>query len=401
MTTSNRVFKGRTYGDHNLECPICHRFFKNEQGRKGHIRYVHERITDDSISGSAIREDGAESITDLKKDCERLELLAKRRKLTSELPSAAARPLDVMEQAGLGTLEGQAKELAQRRAMGVKDPGQAESWLSKLLATPGGVAAGISALRGVLDIPSKNDGGGLGVLKDLKDLGIDFKSLWERGQATKADSSFKVGPISLDGVSLTPEVLTSLITFQQAADSLNYQKAKDESFQSGMQQLLKLVQDSGVLSRIGGGIASAFEGRGPGRDISQRGSEPVRQVIICELCGVENAMPAPAEIFPGMIINCSGKDSLGDNCPRSWMVEDSRQAQKQQVKVEDPIVEEVPCKTCGQLLSLADKVVGDVIRCSICEKEFTIISPGEAIPASEPLSQDEKRNQAFMRKGEL
>jgi len=391
--------------DQNLPCDValCGRHFQTPQALFAHKRMIHN-VRDKAIPGSELRVEQV-SAKELESEVKILKLQEEKRELEARLPSTSARPMDLMEQAGLGNLEGQAKELAQRRALGVKDSSQAETWLDKLLSSPGGIAAGVSALRGVLDIHPKNDGGGgLGILKDLKDLGIDFKSLWERGQATKADSSFKVGPISLDGVSLTPEVLTSLITFQQAADSLNYQKTKDESLRDGMQQLIKLVTDSGILNRIGGGIASAIENRGPGRDISQEikpGSDP--GVITCLECGFQNPMPAPAETFPGMIINCKGKDSLGNNCPRSWMVEDSRPKHqaKKEVKVEDPAVEQVACLTCGQLLDLAGHVVGDVVRCSVCEKEFTVLSPGQAIPASEPLSESEKQSQAFLRKGDV
>lgn len=392
--------------DQSLPCdfPGCDRRFMTPQALFGHRRMIHN-LRDKAIPGPELRVERV-SPKDLESEVKVLKLQQDKRELEAKLP-ISARPEDIMSRLGLGNLTEETQTIAQKRILGIMDQGQAPSWLDKLLGSPGGIKTAVDGLRGVLDIHPKNDGGGLGILKDLKDLGFDFPGLLQRSQATKADSSFKVGPISLEGVSLTPEVLTSLITFQQAADSLNYQKAKDESFQSGMQQLLKLVQDSGVLSRIGGGIASAFEGRGPGRDISQeikRGSEPRQQVITCESCGAENPMPAPADIFPGMILNCQGKDSMGNDCPRSWMVEDSRpkhQAQKEQVKVEPPIVEEVPCQSCGQLLSLADKVIGDVIRCSVCGKEFTVFSPGQAIPASEPLSEDEKRNQAFMRKGDL
>ena len=285
--------------------------------------------------------------------------------------------------------------------MGVGDQNQPQSWLDRLLGSPGGVKTAIDGLRGVLDIHPKNDGGGLGILKDLKDLGFDFPGLLARSQATKADSSFKVGPISLEGVSLTPEVLSSLIQFQQAADSLNYQKAKDESFRDGMQQLIKLVTDSGILNRIGGGIASAIEQRGPGQTISQEilaGSQPGEQIIICPRCGAENKLPV--DVGPGTTIKC-----IGPGCEQSWITEQAqqpkRQAKKRQVEVKEPEPPTINCPSCGQLLDVQDKGLAETIVCPACQKEWVLTSDNVPIKADNPLIESEKLSKAFLRKGEL
>lgn len=403
MTTSSRTLKGRTYENQNLECPICHRLFKNEQGRKAHIRQIHERINEritvDQAPGSAVRKDEVDSISGLREDCERLELLAKRRRLTSELPATSTRTADLMEQSGLGPFTEESRTLAQKRAMGIRDQDQVEGWFSKLLSAPGGIQAGVDALRGIIGVGHNNEGSGLGILKEL---GVDLKQLWERGQATKADSALSVGGINLNGVRLTPEVLTSLIAFKQAEDDLNYQKTKDASFRDNMNVIIDLVKSSGILNRIGGEIAKgSFPKPGAERDISEKYMPEVADnVFTCPVCQTENTIPADAQ--PGVRIQCQGP-----GCEQSWVVEDpqvrqpQRQVKKKPVKIEEPIIEETACPGCGQLLSLANRSIGDIIRCGVCGDELTVTSETLAVPASEPLTKLEKQSQEFLRgKGE-
>lgn len=380
--------------DQNLPCdfPGCGRHFQTPQALFAHRRMIH------NLRDKAVPEPGAQvkkvSAEDLESEVRVLKLQEAKRELEAKLPPSA-RPEDIMSRLGLGNLTGEAQTIAQKRVLGIMDQGQAPNWLSQLLSSPGGIKTAIDGLRGVLDIHPKNDGSsGLGVLKEL---GIDLKSLLEHSQATKADSSFKVGGISLDGVRLTPDVLSSLIQFKQAEDSLTYQKSKDESFRDGMQQLIKLVTDSGILNRIGGGIVNGLK-RGAGRDISQEilpGSEPGEQIIICPRCGTENKLPA--DIGPGTTFKC-----IGPGCEQSWITEQARQPQRQakkkQVKVEAPIAEETACPGCGQLVNIDGRNIGETVKCPACGDELVVNSETLAAPAQD-LSEAEKLSKSFLNKG--
>lgn len=383
------------FKDQQLPCDIpgCGRHFKAPQGLFAHRRMVHG-IGDKAIPAPVVRAEQV-SAKELESDVKILKLQEEKRELEARLP-AATEPADLMQQLGLGALDPEVKAAVQRRAVSLASSaeGQAQGWLDRLLGTPEGVKVALDVLRG----GGRNDGGGLSILKDL---GIDLKSLLEHSQAPKADSSFKVAGLSLDGCSLTPELLSSLVQFKASEDNLAYQKSKDDTFQAGMQTIIKLVADSGLLNRLGGEIGKGFFGRrGAARNgeiISQEingASEPGQRVVTCETCGAENPMPAPAEIFPGMIINCRGKDPLGNNCPRSWMVEDSRpkqQVKKEQVKVDPPIVEETPCPGCGQLINLDNRKIGEIVKCPACSDELTVTSEILAAPAQD-LSDMEKRD---------
>ena len=384
--------------DQHLRCdfPDCGRFFQTPQALFAHRRMIHN-LRDKAVPDPEVRAEyisTKETIENLKSEVAQLKLEREKRQLEAELPAASAKLPDIMEQSGLGPFTEESRNTAQRRAMGVRDQDQPQSWLDKLLTSPGGIKTAIDGLRGILDVNHNEGSSGLGILKDL---GIDLKSLLEHSQAPKADSSFKVAGLSLDGCSLTPELLSSLVQFKQAEDSLTYQKSKDESFQAGLQSIIKLVTDSGILNRIGGGIVNGLKrGSGP---ISQEilpGSEPGEQIIVCPRCGTENKLPV--DVGPGTTIKC-----IGPGCEQSWITEQAeqpkRQAKKKQVKVEAPIVEETACPGCGQLVNLDGRSIGESVVCPVCQVEYVVKSEDLAVPAQDLSTESEKLSKAFSRKG--
>lgn len=382
--------------------PGCERVLKTAQGLLGHRRLYHNS-QDKTIPDPKVIEEqvsSEETIKVLRNEVSQLKLEKEKRQLTAELPSTKNEAQDLMQQLGLGNFDPEVKAAVQRRAVSLasSDQGQAPGWLDKILSSPGGLQAIIEGVKGVLGVSHNNEGSnGLGILKEL---GIDLKQLWERSQAPRGDSSFKVGGISLDGVSLTPEVWSSLIQFKAAEDNLAYQKAKDGAMADGLQSIIKIVTDSGILGRLGGGMA-----KGPGRNsgiISQEimpGSEPAGfKPFTCPKCGHKNQLPE--HLVPGMEVHCEGQ-----GCDQVWTVYDEgaqpkpqRQVEKKQVEVKPPIVEETPCPGCAQLINLDGRTIGEIVKCPACQNELTISSETLAAKAQD-LTELEKGKKQFLRNG--
>lgn len=376
--------------------------FASPQGLIAHRRMLHGFV-DRGVPAPEMRVEqvsAKDTIKNLEDEVAQLKLQGEKRRLVAGLPSTESGPPDLMQQLGLGAFDSDVKAAAQRRAMSLADSaqGHTQSWLDKLLSSPGGVQTAVDGLKGVLGVGHNNEGSGLGVLKDL---GIDLKSLLEHSQAPKADSSFKVAGLSLDGCSLTPELLSSLVQFKAAEDNLAYQKSKDATLADGMNTIIKLVSDSGLLNRLGGAIANGSLGkRGAGRDISQdinpRSTElGVEEIFNCPLCGYENKLPI--DISPGVEIHCQSPD-----CGQSFMIESQAQQpkagkQRREVKFVEPELPTVNCPSCGQLLDITNKGIAETVICPACQESWTITSENTAIKAQAPLTELEKQSQGFLR----
>ena len=377
--------------DQNLPCdfPGCGRFFKSPQALFAHRRMVHHQFQDKAVPDSEVKEDqvsSEETIKVLRGEVSQLKLEKEKRQLTAELPSTAARSMDLMEQAGLGSLEGRAKDLAQMRALGVKDQGQAPSWLDKLLSSPGGIKTAIDGLRGILNI-NNHQGDNTATL--LKSLGFDLKSLILGASSPKA-GALSIAGVDLQGVNLSPELLQSILAYKGAEVKAAAEFEGKKSMADSLQNLVKLITPE-VISRFSGGR----RGNGAAGTISQEIIPEVENIVVCDLCGAENKMPA--DLTPGQTVKCQG-----ENCSRSWVAEDpqARQPKPERVKRQVEVKEAQPatssCPGCGQLIDLSNRVIGEAVKCPVCQEEYVVKSEDLAILAEDGQPEEEKQRQQFL-----
>ena len=383
MKTKQRTIN---YPDLDLPCEICGQRFKTRQGLAGHKQFKHSSAAVIASNDHSPAGPDGPSLKELKGQVERLELEVKRRNLTAQLPSTVAHTMDIMESAGVGPITGEAQVIAQKRILGIKDQGQAESWLGKLLSSPEGVKTAIDGLKGILNV--NNHQGDMATF--LSTMGLDLKTLILNSAAPKS-GSLEVAGLNLSGASLTPELLTSLIDY----------KAKTESAEKEFQGK-KLMSDSltTAVQNIGKELLGSFKGSlGRDRTISQEISdrEPVSAVdsiLTCPRCGHENELPA--DLTPGQKIECQGPE-----CQESWVAIDGReqpkaQRQTRQVEVQEAQPATINCPSCGQLLDVSDKGIAESVVCPACQKEWTITSDNTAIKAEAAESEEEKQRQQFL-----
>ena len=391
----HKVYKQHVYKqDLNIPCPEagCDKHFKTVQAFHGHLRMVHgiqEKVIPSLNPGDpGVKNDSvisSDTIESLKGENELLKLQIKNRQLTAQFPSGTNGQQDIMAQAGLGNIEGEAKLLAQKRALGIMDQGHTPSWLDKLLANPAALETAINGLKGILGVNSGNGSNGDQMATLLSTLGFSLKDLILNATAPKS-GALEIAGVSLAGTSLTPELLKGILEYKAA-------ETKAQAELQGRQEMANALKSA--FEGIGGMIKNG-QLRMPGNSISQEiipEPEIRENVIICDSCGTEN--PLPADLVPGQTVKCQG-----ENCPRSWMVQAPPAAQKQrakkQVKVEPPIVEETTCPGCGQLVNLDGRSIGESVVCPVCQVEYVVKSEDLAVRAEDPLSESEKQRQAFL-----
>lgn len=394
--SKHKEYKKHVYKqDLNIPCPEagCDKHFKTVQAFHGHLRMVHgiqEKVIPSSNPGPGVKSDSvisSDTIESLKGENELLKLQIKNRQLTAQFPSGTNGQQDIMAQAGLGNIEGEAKLLAQKRALGIMDQGHTPSWLDKLLANPAALETAINGLKGILGVNSGNGSNGDQMATLLKDLGFNLKDLILNASTPKTGSLSLAG-MDLSGASLTPELLSSILDYKGRVEAAEKDAAGKEAMASAL---------TSAFEKITGMIASGSL-RMPGRDISQEiipGPEPGESVIICPKCGHENKLPE--NLVPGMEIKCQG-----EGCDQIWgtAVDDrarkpQRQATKRQAKVEPPIVNETACPGCGQLVNIDGRAIGEVVKCPACLNELTVTSETLAAPAQD-LTQAERYSKAFL-----
>lgn len=378
--------------DQNLPCdfPGCDRHFQTPQALYGHRRMIHHQYQDKTVPEPDPKDQASpETIKNLESEVKRLELESKARKLRAELPTASARLPDIMEQSGLGSLEGESKVLAQKRAMGVGQ--QQPGWVDKLLANPEAVKAGIAGLKGILGVDHNNSGDNMATL--LQSMGFSLKDLITQATAPKS-GALEIAGMNLSGASLTPQLLSSLLDY----------KAKTEAAEKEYQGKKEMSDTfKSLLHTIGEGIGSGaiqLSKPGLGRnsgDISEQympGPEPVGFApFTCPKCQTENTIPAEAQ--PGMKIKCQG-----EGCEEVYTVIDlaqqkpEREKKRKEVKIEEPPTS-IPCENCGQMINIKNMALGSELTCPICQNTQTLMSPDIAVDPELPES--EKRSQAFLR----
>lgn len=373
--------KTHKFKDQNLLCdvPGCGRHFQSPQALFGHRRMIHG-IHDKTIPDPGIGKDQAspEAIKNLESEVKRLELEKKKRQLTAELPSISARPLDIMEQAGLGSLEGEAKTLAQTRALGVRDQGPAQTWLEKLLSNPEGIKVAIEGLKGILGV----NHGGDNMATVLKDLGFNLKDLILNATSPKQSGTLELAGLNLSGVTMTPELLVAWLGYKGKIETAQAEfESKKETNLLLSQGLEAVGRAIGSALAEGGSLGNLFPHR---ESISQEiiGSEPGEEIIVCPKCGMENKLPA--DLAPGMEIHCQG-----EGCEEVWHAVDAqpkpqRQVKKRQAKVEEPEPPSCNCLKCGQLIDLSGKAIGDEIKCPVCQAVMTVKSEDLPVVPEDP-----------------
>jgi transcription elongation factor Elf1 len=371
MAQKKRVLN---YPDYELECDLCGERFRTPQGLLGHRRLRHSAVMNETASPGF---PGAQPITALRQQVDQLKLQVQKHKLESELPPAGNKSLDIMEQSGLGSFDNEVRAGIQRRALGM-DQKPMGTWLDKLLANPEALKIAVDALKGVIGT-NRNDGDNLATL--LKDLGFSVKDLITQASSPRAGSDLEIAGINLKGATLSPDLLIALLKYRESEEAI---KAKVEAQKEQNSMIAELVKKFGPLLNE---IIDRRSGRLGG--ISQESSAEVQNVIRCPVCGKENLVPA--DIKPGDVVRCSG-----ENCPESWVAEDTRAEQRPRAKTVKREVEVKPeptilnCPNCNQAVDITDKPLGSMIACPMCQNEFKLTSDSIAVPAAEPLSESQK-----------
>lgn len=363
--------------DQSLLCDICGRRFQRPQALFAHKRMLHlvrdKTIPDPDPGIGKEQLSPQETIKNLEGEVKQLKLEKEKRQLTAELPTASARP-DIMEQAGLGSLEGESKMLAQKRAMGVGQE-QHQGWIDRIMSNPEALKLAIAGLKGVLGTNNNNQGDNMATL--LKEMGFSLKDLLTQATSPKS-GSFEIAGMNLSGVSMTPQLLGSLLDYKAKTESAQIEAAGKKEMSDTLANMIKLIGQG-----IGSGAIS-FGKSGPGRNreiISEKyipGSEPAGvEVFTCPKCGAKNELPAEAQ-QPGMKIKCQG-----EGCGEMYTVVDNRAQQKperekKQVEVQEPPTT-IACETCGQMLAIEGKPLGSELVCPICQKSQVLMSPDIAL----------------------
>lgn len=385
----HKKHKKVVYPDQNLICELCDppRSFKNYQGLRGHRRMIHG-ILDPIIASSGPEVDpgaknnlvakSSNTIETLKEENELLKLQIKNRQLAAQFPSTSREPADLMLQLGLGSFDPGVKAEAQRRAMALSGQGQAQSWLDKILDHPESFKLIAGALRGALGVDHGGDNAasGLGVLREL---GIDLKSLWERGQAPRS-GTLQIAGLDLQGASLTPSLLVALLDYKAKTESAQKEYEGKKEMSDSLSSLIKIITPELIAKFTGGRRESISEKYMPG-------SEPAGfQPFICPKCGAQNELSP--DLVPGQEVKCQT-----EGCGEIWTVVDDRaqpkpERKKREVKVQ---VEEMPtsiaCEGCGQLINIKNMALGSELTCPICQKTQVLTSPDVAMEPELPEEQ--------------
>ena len=376
--------KGFIYRDFGLQCEVCGERFKTPQGLAGHKKYKHNSADPKSPSPGG---SSAPSVKELESEVKMLKLQVEKKKLTTELPSSSAETEDLMSRSGLGALDADVKAQAQRRAMGLTEQAPGQGWLDKLLANPAGVKLAVDGLKGILGV-DRNSGDNLAGL--LKDLGFNLKDLLLGASSPKA-GALSIAGVDLTGVNLTPELLQGILQYKAAEEKAKQEFQGRKAMSDSLEKLIGLISPE-LIKRV---IGNLSRGNGAAGGISQEISE---SVIVCELCKTQNPVPAGAE--PGMVIHCQGPAG-GPECSQSWIIEDPKAKQKPRkikrpIEVKQPVPITVACPSCSQAIDVTDKAIGAVVRCGVCQEEFSLVSNSESIPGLDPLTRDEKRRKGYL-----
>jgi len=406
--------KPRVYANFDLPCELCGKRFKTPQGLAGHIQIVHSSAgpspgaavgrssgapgapssvaPEAGASGALSGGSAGQSVAELRAEVEGLQLQLKRRKLVAELPAAVAEPPDFMQQSGLGRFDDAVKAEVQRRAVGMAEQRPPEPhWLDRLLANPESLKLGIDALKGILGVRDR-DGQSDNLSGLLKDLGFSLKDLITGASAPKA-TGLTVGGISLEGASLTPSLLDSIMKYKAAEEKskadFESHKLMADALQDAIKELAPAIADLAAGRQGAPGPIQRQPGPGPEvQDLQPQFAE-------CPVCRQGIAIPPG---FTGGELHCEAKLADGSSCYGKIDLEvipDDVARGKGKKKAKPEPGSSLKCSGCGQLIDVSDKPLGSTVRCPVCQDEFAIKSDTESLPAAEPLTDEERRGQAW------
>lgn len=372
------------------ECPVCGRTCANEQGFLSHLRRKHPEEYQQYQATSGIA--GAESkprekeglppgdvapITPastraLKTEVELLTLEKKKRELLRELGNGQPQHYpDLSEIAGVGELDPTIKQQLQSRMFATQPPAQPKQDWTALLNSPN-LPLILNGIKGLLGVSQGGD-----VASLLKDMGFSLKDLIVQSMAPKGDGSLKIAGMDLNGISLTPELLTGILQFKAAEEKAKSDLEGRKTMAASLDRLLAVIvpQAAEKLGRdaVGGGISHQ--------------PEVERVILTCPLCQAKTEVPPGTQ--PGTTIQC-----VTEGCNMSWTSESdsvpSRPAKpkERQAKVKEPERDIIHC-SCGQAIDVTGHHPGDRVECGACGETHTVISETEAIPAMEPSRREE------------
>ncbi|MFC1987933.1 hypothetical protein ACFLVH_05275 [Chloroflexota bacterium] len=356
------ISKGHSYRESNRTiCDLCGRVFKTKAGCLGHKRFFHglgeEKSPDLSTSTPApIRPVVSPDLKSLTEDVARLKLLKEKRELTGLGVTQEPQP-DLMEEAGLGKLEGTAKEILQKRALGLDTSPEPNQWWKGLVDRLS-LSELVDLIRGVLIPPATAApaAGSLGVIRELLSLlgQSDLRGLLGGSVAT-VPQDFMINGVTIPkGFPLSEPLLKLALQGKNGDPMANALLAMSEKY-------APLVSEWIDHSRF------------------QRGASPLsQQPKLVETCPKCDRPVDVSKVPPSGIIFCP-------NCQAELEVVSNEPTQitsKQQKH------ETTPCSGCGQLLNIDGYKVGDVVVCPVCETENSVISTTDAIRAEPPRKKE-------------
>lgn len=318
-TRKNRYKQRR---DQEILCPEegCGRTFRTPAGLQGHLRWTHG-LTNTEAKGKPLLEpkpkepidNSQELIENLKRENQQLKLEQTNRRLRADFPEASPKHLpDIMEQAGVGSIDGEAKEIAQKRILGIQT--QAPSWLDRLLSNPQGIQTAVNGIKGILGVDKdQHPRNGDDSLSLLKSLGLDLPKLIQASLAPKGNSNLEIGGLNLSGVSLTPDVFSSIIAYKTATEVAQKNFEGRKVMADSLETVLKAV-GQGLAERLSNTDGAAGISR-PFLGVHDQAPPAQKFAAICPSCGFENILPS--DLASGAEIHCQGPD-----CKETWVAVD-------------------------------------------------------------------------------
>jgi predicted RNA-binding Zn-ribbon protein involved in translation (DUF1610 family) len=358
------------YLDKAVECPVCHRTFRNAGGLSGHLQFVH------SVKPTKLGSlEGPDDISGLKEEVEMLQLLKRKRAL--EDPPPAAHYPEISELVGAGQLAPEVKTQLQSKMLGITQPAASESLLAQLVKNPQSIDYLVKAAKGIMGV-QEHTSGGFGALGQLaRDIGVPpvelLRSLF--GNDKKVPDGTKV--YGLDVGNLPTELAVELIREERE----DRRAAKGEKRQDAMiEQFGKVIE-----------VYLGERGKDGGHVISQK-APAQEEAFTCE-CGESIGYAPGATTF-----TCP-------KCSTVYVEEVSKPAQAPKTLTARPLSpegKELPSSnlsanpeatmicSCGQSLDVTGLDLLSTISCPVCGELSKVTSPDVPVPVR-ALNKEEVR----------
>lgn len=373
--------KGYKYSDEQkTTCELCGHVSDSPQGDRLHK--IHKHGFDPSVAREAVETNqggdnrtgriraipATKSHSDVQAMKARVELAELEDRLEAiEIKRAnRARVPDVSERAGLGSLQPSIASEIQARAF---NPGQRPSLTE--------MAQEISALRGILGLDGKSQGGDgvpswlswigslLGMLGVSKDeiRGI-VKKFVSPGHVAGADFEFEgfripMGTFTNDAFNRIMEHKTKVAVAE--ADKASRERMAD-SFDSLREALTPMI-----IAKFGGGGLGA-----PGAGVSERAMPERMVTLTCEGCGETSEVPA-SELYPGRKLVCDKCECEIEIYDKTATEKPQKARRQKQPKLQEPEPETVTCIHCQGVCQVPEGLPsGQLLECQHCHKEFEL-----------------------------